>query len=244
MAVSYPMDLPDRVQVLERMLQLLMAAAQTRPALDQISGGKLQIGADGGPRIVLAIGEDGLPELRFYPDSGTSYARIVAGSDGGATGIGMIGEAGTAGNKFQVLHRADTYQVLHMGAVADQADGGMLQLGVDFAASGYFGTADQFQNYWYHQADRTSLVGRFANNSANSYWGMIVGGVTVGSGGSGGIVTYGPTMASTMRPVACVRDGAATPNFTWCVTASSTTGFTVSWSNSTGKEIDYCSFRT
>lgn len=244
MAVNYPLDLPYRVEVLEQLLPRILAAAQSRPALDQITGGHLQVGADGGPRIVIAIGDDGLPELRFYPDAGESYARIVAGTDGGATGIGMVGEADASGNQFQVIHQKDLYQVLHMAGDADQADGGMLQLGVDFAATGYFGTSQIYNNYWFHQFDRTTLVGRFKDAGANSYWGIVCGGKTIGSGGAGGIITYGPTMASTMNPVACVRDGAATPNFDWCVTASDTSGFTLRWSNTSGKEIDFWSFRT
>lgn len=241
---NYPMDLPARVEVLERMLPLLLAAAQSRPALDRITGGKLQIGPDDGARIIIDIGDDGLPELRFYPDAGDGYARVVAGSDSGATGIAMVGEADGSGNKFQTIHRADTYQILHMDTDVDQADGGMLQLGTSFAASGYFGTSEIYQNYWYHQFDRSTLVGRFKDLGANTYWGIVCGGKTISSGSSGGIITYGPTMASTMNPVACVRDGAATANFYWCVTASDTSGFTLRWSNTSSKEIDFWCFRT
>ncbi len=241
---NYPMDLPARVDAIERLIPLILATAQSRPALNQITGGHLQIGPDGGPRIIIDIGEDGLPEIRFYPDASDSFGRIVAGSDSGATGIGIEGESGTGGNRFQVIHRADDYQVLHMDTDAEQADGGMLQLGTDYAASGYFGTSEIYNNYWYHQFDRTTLVGRFKDLGANSYWGIVCGGKTIGSGSGGGIITYGPTMASTMNPVATVRDGAATPNFYWCISASSTTGFTLVWSNTSSKEIDFWCFRT
>lgn len=246
MPLPYPDDVFIRIRQIELQLQQLMSLVTNRPAFNKVEGGSLQIGADDGPRIIIGIGEDDLPALDFYPGTGDSHARIVAGSDSGDTGIGMVGEADASGRRFEVVHQQDLYQILHTDDDGEQADGALLELADDYAIEGYLGSQQQFQNYWYHDFERTTLVGSFIDGGAGPYWGILCGSEDVSSGSQFASFSYGTTMATKMNPIISIRDGGQTANFDWCLTRSDPTGFTVDWANTatSSKEIYYWSFRT
>lgn len=232
MPLQYPEDLTVRVRRLELSLDRLFTAVTSQPS-------RVQIGADDGPHIVLAVGEDGLPELRFYPDGGSSYARIVAGGSAGS-GIEITGQADVSGNKYSLTMDEQSFGVFYRDGAGSQAQGAMLQATVSDAATGYLGSSQSDQNYWFQDPDHTVLVGRFEDGGAAPYWGILVGGGTV-SGGSV-TATYGPSMASDVYPIVAVEDTGGA-DFDWCLSAVSSTGFTVDYSSSDTRTVYFWVFR-
>jgi hypothetical protein len=114
-------------------------------------------------------------------------------------------------------------------------NGGLMELAENYARYGYFKDGEKEQYFWFDSSGRTRHVGKWWDFTAlGSTAGIIAGSLVVSSGNSGVTISYGATMSGNMGPVSVVRDGAATPNFYWCLTASNQNSFTLSWSEGGG----------
>lgn len=228
----YPDDISQRVRRLEQITDRLFTAINTQPS-------QVQIGATGGPRIVMAIGTDGLPEIRCYPGSGDEYARIVAG--GSDAGIEITGIGNASGQRYSLLMDLESCKIFFIdGATGTQIEGTVLQATSAEGLVGFVGTSSSDQNYFFYDAISTTHVGSWADGSASAYWGLLTG--SGSTSGTFATLTYPVTMASTMNPIIGMQGSSA--NFSWCITANSTTGFTVSRSTSGSMDLYYWVFRT
>ncbi|MEU3281585.1 fibronectin type III domain-containing protein [Streptomyces antibioticus] len=210
-----------------------------------------------------------LPEIRFYPSSGTNYGFINAFDSGSETTVGIgsstYSAAGTdaqsrallAQNSAQLeVIRTDTQSRLggYVWARSAALFSGFSRGGVD---GGYF-YADEVSarvgwntvnaangNFFNFESGRTYHVGRWANyTTASSNDGLFTGSVTVSSAVAASF-TYGPTMDTSMVPIVTLRAsnfGTGTPTV-WGVQSISTTGFTVAWNNTQSMNINFWIYR-
>jgi hypothetical protein len=98
----------------------------------------------------------------------------------------------------------------------------------------------------WHVIDNTGTYqwrGKFNSYSSLASTDALQTGQSFVSAGFGSLALgYGATMASTMSPVANVV-GSGTPNFDWCLTNLSSTGFTVAWSDSNAHTVNWLAMR-
>lgn len=212
-----------------------------------------------------------LPEIRFYPSSGTDYAYINSTSTGSDSNLGLNSSPYDDGSGTQVISRA--YLHTTAGArveVIAQSDetrhGGYLmcqptQFFAGFISGGaeggrYYADASQVQigwapadatngNFLHFESGRTYHVGKWGNYvTASSNDGIFTGTVVVGASVSM-TLTYGPTMDSSPVPVATLSAGnfgSATPTV-WGVQSFGTTNFVMAWNNSQGMRANFWCFR-
>jgi len=210
-----------------------------------------------------------VPEIRFYPSSGTNYGFVNAfqtsGSEVGvgvgsstysASGTDVQSRALLSQNSAQLeVVRYDT-QVRFGGYVWAQpsglytgynngTDGGRLYTTETDAQFGWNPGDSANGNWMNFQSGRTYHVGKWANFvTASSNDGLFTGSV-VQAAVTSIALSYGPTMDSTMFPVVtCVASnyGTATPTV-WGIQSQSTTSFTVAWNNSQGMRVNFWCFR-
>ncbi|MDX3575990.1 fibronectin type III domain-containing protein [Streptomyces sp. FL07-04A] len=210
-----------------------------------------------------------VPEIRFYPSSGTNYGFVNAfqtsGSEVGvgvgsstysASGTDVQSRALLSQNSAQLeVVRYDT-QVRFGGYVWAQpsglytgynngTDGGRLYATETDAQFGWNPGDSANGNWMNFQSGRTYHVGKWANFvTASSNDGLFTGSV-VQAAVTSIALSYGPTMDSTMFPVVtCVASnyGTATPTV-WGIQSQSTTSFTVAWNNSQGMRVNFWCFR-
>ncbi|MDH6448171.1 hypothetical protein M2155_000579 [Streptomyces sp. SAI-119] len=220
--------------------------------------GQLKSGTSG-RRLEINPTSTYLPEIRFYPNSGTDYGYINGVTSGSDVSLGVNSSPFDNGSGVQVLSRiyltptsgarlevvrADTTEVrggyviaspttLFSGFTSDAAEGGSFLAN---ATTGRFGwnpndtATGQYLNF---TTGRTRHLGRWADFTAvDSNEGIFTADEAVAAAGDTSIaLAYGPTMASTMVPVVTLRHPTLR---TWQVTASSTTSFTVSFGTSSG----------
>ena len=211
--------------------------------------GQLKSGTSG-KRLEINPTATFLPEIRFYPNSGSDYGFINAVSSGTDVNLGMNSSpyddgAGTdvasrvylSTNSAQLsIIRSDT-QLRHGGYALATAtsffagyqkngtDGGLLFADVDSARFGYNDGNTAHENLFLYENDSTRHFGRWRDFlAANSSEGLFTGSVAGTSGATTFSTTYGATMLTQLLPLVSIRDGIVHSS---AITASDTSGFTV-----------------
>ncbi|WP_020135041.1 fibronectin type III domain-containing protein [Streptomyces sp. 351MFTsu5.1] len=208
-----------------------------------------------------------LPEIRWYANTGTDYGYINAFSTGTDINLGMNSSPyddgtgtqvtsraylSTAGAQFAVV-RADTQDrrggyVLAMGTayytgfISGGVDGGLMYADANRGRFAW-NPDDATGQYLELTTGRTRHVGKWADYvAAGATDGIFTADEPVFTAGDTSLgLGYGPTMASTMVPLVTLRHPTLR---TWQVTASSTTGFTVTFGTSSGSpSISVWSYR-
>jgi hypothetical protein len=193
--------------------------------------GQLKSGSSG-KRLEINPTSSYLPELRFYPNSGSDYGYINGVSSGSDVNLGMNSSPYDDGSGTQVLSRSylttsaarlevvtETGQVRHGGYViasptaffagfnSSSTDGGMFFATSSQSVVGW-NTSDSAGQYWKMTSGRTQHVGRWANyvSADGATDGLFTGNIAPGSGLSAISLGYGPTMNATMSPIVEVDD--------------------------------------
>ncbi|MEU1309513.1 fibronectin type III domain-containing protein [Streptomyces cinnamoneus] len=194
-----------------------------------------------------------LPEIRFYPNSGTDYGFINGVSAGTDVTVGINSSpyddgtgtlvvsraylATTAGARLEAI-RNDTQELrggftvatagpsgaLFAGYQSGGVNGGRLVATVDLATMGWDNGSSSANYHRYENNGTTRHIGVWRDFvSADAAEGLFTGHAST-NGGTGVTLTYGPTMSSTPRPVVTVWDDV---DHQVRLSAQSTTGFTV-----------------
>lgn len=228
--------------------------------------GQLKSGTSG-KRIEINPTGALLPEIRWYPNSGTDYGYINAISSGADVRLGVNSSPWDDGTGTQVTSRAYLNTVnaelavvraddqsrrggyfwafanrVTAGYNRDGADGGILYADSGLARLGW-NPGDANANQLDFVPGRTRHIGQWADyTAAGTTDGIFTADEGVASAGDTSIgLSYGPTMASTMVPVVTLRHPTLR---TWQVTSSTTTSFTVTFGTSSGSpSISVWSYR-
>ncbi|MET7334381.1 hypothetical protein [Nonomuraea sp. NPDC005650] len=232
----------------------LAAAAITadKIAADSITASKIQADALNGKIITGSIVrssptgqrfvlDSSTLDLRFYPGGlgNTNYARFYAvdGLYPGETTTFITSgtnSGGTARAELQVA--AGLVRLGIRDASFSTRQGGGLDVAEGYGRFGYDDGAASTQSYIHcNSTGRWYLRGRvWDTNGADPYDTVHAGSGTVSPDNGGVTIFYGATMASNMGPVATIRDGAANPNFYWCLDLSNQSSFSFGWSQGGG----------
>ncbi|MFI5687908.1 fibronectin type III domain-containing protein [Streptomyces sp. NPDC051636] len=215
--------------------------------------GTLKSGTSG-KRIEINPTSTLLPEIRWYANTGTDYGYINAGSAGTDVSLGMNSSPYDDGTGTQVIARtylntvnaeiavvrADTQirrggylwasaDTLFAGFNRADIDGGMLYADSGKVRVGWNPSDTTNGQYFDLVSGRTRHIGQWANYTfADSNEGIFTGTVSwnYGTSGTAGIVlSYGPTMASSMVPI-CQFRYPSTVFRSGQVTSNTATGFT------------------
>ncbi|MEV0149674.1 MULTISPECIES: hypothetical protein [unclassified Nonomuraea] len=174
-------------------------------------------------------------DLRFYPASNANYTRFYA-EDGWYPGetttfiTSGTNQAGSARAELQVA--AGLVRLGIRQPSSSTRKGGGLDVAEGYGRFGYDDGFSSSQSYIHcNSSGRWYLRGRvWDTNTADPYDTVHAGSGVVAPDSGGATIHYGPTMASNMGPVSVVRDGAANPNFYWCLDLSTQTDFSFAWS--------------
>ncbi|MBO0654236.1 fibronectin type III domain-containing protein [Streptomyces triculaminicus] len=194
-----------------------------------------------------------LPEIRFYPNSGSDFGFINGVSSGSDVAVGINSSPFDDGTGVQVVSRAflatsggarletiraDTEAARGAFVIATAGTGGTLFAGYESGGvtGGYitasatlttigWNNGSSSTNYHqYESGGATRHIGVWRDYvSASADEGIFTGHVST-NGGTGVSLSYGPTMTSTPRPVVTVYDDI---DHQVRLSAESTTGFTV-----------------
>lgn len=220
---NYTDPFPEEWGNLRQLINAAMTAAWSRIAYMRLVARELVVGAVTGRRIVFNPDDAPLPEIRLYRGDGDAYASIIAGGIEGA-GIEITGTADGAGSRYSLLMDEENFKVFFRDPAGVRAEGAMLQATSSDAAVGFLGADSSEENYWYQDANHTTLIGRWADGDAGPYWGIITGSGSVS--GTSATVTYPFPMATAVHPHVSLEAAAAQGSG---LTAASTTGFTFRW---------------
>jgi len=197
--------------------------------------GQLKSGTSG-KRIEINPTSTLLPEIRWYPNTGTDYGYINAVSSGVDVGLGMNSSPYDDGGGTQVISR--TYLTAGSGArlevvkadVTSERRGGYIEAhpghmycgfdsgGVDGGyyyadvIRGRFGWNPNDSNGQFIDfvGGQTTHYGKWANYiSADSKQGIFTGTISTATSIGGLTITWGATLDSPMYPVAMLRDSPA-----------------------------------
>ncbi|MCX4704365.1 hypothetical protein [Streptomyces sp. NBC_01373] len=208
--------------------------------------GTLKSGTSG-KRIEINPTSTLLPEIRWYPNSGSDYGYINAATAGTDVNLGMNSSPYDDGGT-QVLSRtflststaelavvrADTQArwggyvwagsgALFAGFNRAGTDGGKFYADANYGIVGWDDGTDSTQNVFHFQSNATRHIGKWRNYvSADSNEGLFAGTISSGSPISGMTISWGPTMDSPLYPVAMLRDSPA--NYVYQSATPSTTG--------------------
>lgn len=241
----FPDDYMVRLRAVELELKQIRTSLNTRPAQDTIRTSALTIGDPAGPHIKLIPAGDGGAEIWLVPAAGAEPTRLVADvtthypSEATFHVLSAAGASSSA--EFNVASGEINMSVHDANGTGE--NGGQAYWGWDTAAFGYIdGTSN---NYFFFSPSGVSRhFGQwddFADLSSSAGW--LWGSITVGGSGTGATINYPSVMASNMGPIITLRNGQGTAAIRWAVTASSTSGVTVSWDVSTSVALYMCSFR-
>jgi hypothetical protein len=195
--------------------------------------GQLRSGT-AGRRIEINPTATLLPEIRFYASSGTNYGYLNGLSFSGTDlALGLNSGSFTAGGNsmFQRLYMTDNNIQLAQIKASDQTTlGGYVNLNNSVSS---IGCTDGVINPFISVAsnERLTMRGKWNNYVTADSRDAIFTGFQDVSGFANFSFGYGPTMASTMAPVATLTD---TGTLKTCqVTGTNSTGFTLSFSSAT-----------
>ncbi|TMR91456.1 fibronectin type III domain-containing protein [Nonomuraea basaltis] len=216
------------------------AITAAKIAADAITGktitGSVVRSAATGQRFIL---DSATLDLRFYPAGNSNYSRFYAvdGLYPGETTTFITSgtnSGGTARAELQVA--AGLVRLGIRNAANSNRRGGGLDVAEGYGRFGYDDGFSSSQSYIHcNSSGRWYLRGRvWDTNTADPYDTIHAGSGTVPPDSGGVTINYGPSMASNMGPVAVVRDGAANPNFYWCLDLSNQSSFSFGWSQGGG----------
>lgn len=197
-----------------------------------------------GRRFVL---DSSTLDLRFYPSGSSNYSRVYAEDSGGEAAVAIT--TNTSFSQRAELRVNSSLIRLGMISSGGGQSGGGLDIASSYARYGYSaGSSSSEASILFDGAGKWTMKGRvWEFTTSSSYETICAGSGVVSSGYVGVTITYGPYMSGNMGPVAVVRDGATTPNFYWCLDASSPSGFSIGWSSGggvySGKAFYFWSFR-
>jgi len=229
-------------------------ASGTRTFLADAASGDVTIigqltSGTSGHRLEIMPTATRLPEMRFYPSSGSDFGFINAFDAGSEVAVGVNSSSyldGAVDVRSRVVvnlgvaqlevSRADD-QSRHGGYVWAQptalfagfnsggTDGGYLYAIDTQAIFGWNDGTASTANYFHYESGLTRHIGRWKDfAAADSNEGLFTGSVSPTSGASSFATTYGPTMLTQLLPLASVRDDIVHSS---AITASDTTGFTI-----------------
>ncbi|MFC6080904.1 hypothetical protein [Sphaerisporangium aureirubrum] len=230
MPVGYPQDALVRLERLEKLVDQLYTASQTRPAQDVIRSAAVTIGDPDGAHIkLIPVGDVGA-EIHLTPGSGTNPTKLQADTAAGYPGEAALhivsGDDGGISSELLMASGEVSMRILDGGGDA----GGFASWASNRAKFGFVdGTNDNYFDFTPISVSRH--FGQWDDfGSVPSNAGILCGSWTLASGFAGVHISYPTTMDSNMGPVGVIRDGAANPNFYWCLTASTNSGFDIDWS--------------
>jgi hypothetical protein len=189
-----------------------------------------------GQRFVL---DSSTLDLRFYPAGNSNYSRLYAVDGlypGETTTFITSGTNQSSSARAELQVAAGLIRLRIRDASGSGDNGGGLDVAEGYGRYGYTEGFSSTETYIHTNASgRFYLRGRvWDTNTADPYDAVHAGSGTVPPDTGGVTVHYGPSMASNMGPVAVVRDGAANPNFYWCLDLSNFTDFSFGWSSGGG----------
>lgn len=214
--------------------------------------GQLKSGLSG-QRVEINPTATLLPEIRFYPTSGSNYAFInsFAGGSGSIPYMGVNSGQFTMNSTTEAwrLYMTDTYLGLECVRASDQVrlgnymnfantsgtiaytdttrDFGHIYWGSTSAEIGFNSGSDTADNWMTFNSDGTyNWVGRFANYAAANHNAAQFSGVVGWSSNSGVIMSYGPTMVTTPNPLMNLYYTGSASIAWWC-NSRSTTSFAI-----------------
>lgn len=194
-----------------------------------------------------------LPEIRFYPTSGTDYGYINGASSGTEVSVGVnsspFDDSGTTcvNRAYVTATRARLESVVvgtearrggyvwahpgtfYAGFNRGGVDGGLFYADANVATIGWNDGTAATANYWRLQSNLTRHLGRWRDFiTADSNEGLFTGTVPGADNASSLSLTYGSTMLTQLVPIVNIRDAPSIANTrAFVLTAASTTGFTV-----------------
>lgn len=207
-----------------------------------------------GKRVEINPTSTMLPELRFYPTTGSNYAFInsTASSSGTVSYMGVNTGQFTANgqtSQFRLfmtdnaasyeLIRSDT-QVQWGGGIDVAIDnvyinhqltgvshGGFADIHKDYTRIGYDSSTDANDVWWYMNGSNGEMriIGRFANYVALAFNEGLHTGILWLGGSVGLTIGYGATMNGNMAPGGTLYDD--TTFFRWKTSAGTATGYTI-----------------
>ncbi|MFF8482320.1 fibronectin type III domain-containing protein [Streptomyces antibioticus] len=230
--------------------------------------GQLVSGASG-RRLEINPTATMLPEIRFYPTSGSAYGLINGFDAGSIAGVGVAGGTFTSSSvgvhartllnnaaaRIEIV-RTDNQQrfggytwatpdAMYSGYSKADADGGYFYADDVMGRVGWNTTDSTNGNYFNFSSGKTYHIGRWENFvTPASNQGIWTGSTTISSAASASII-YGPTMDTSMVPIVTLRAsnfGTGTPTV-WGVQSISTTNVVVAWNNVQNMNINWWLYR-
>lgn len=228
-------DLLDQIKALEKRISDLETVRRlSRTSLD---AGELTI-TDG---VVTVRDTNGTSALSIYIDDFTPTI-VMSPTVGESSNI--VGEVRTTVREPET--GATTYEVATTLRETGQTDGGRLVLersGSTLSHTPLDGN-ETFINVGGLASPETFLFqGKWpANYAYNTLQGVLTGGFAITGGVSSATITYDLPMQPFMIPIANLKSTGGV--VAWLVTAYSNSSFTVAWTDTTDKVINYLAVRT
>lgn len=231
--------------------------------------GQLKSGSSG-KRLEINPTSTLLPELRFYPTSGSDYGYINAASSGTDVSLGLNSSPYDNGgndvtSRAYLTPFAARLEVVRLVTEARDGGGVLAAPGALFAnyesggvKGGYLyadGSAamvgwnpdSSSTNHFEFTSARTRHIGKWRNFvTADTNEGLFTGSVAGPTNGDTTAASYGPTMDSILLPIVAVQDNPTVANTRgFVVNDATTSGFSVQLSgNATGIwQINFWNFR-
>lgn len=181
--------------------------------------------------IVLKILHGAVPEIRFWPlgDTDTHQATLFA-----------YDYNGDVTNPDQAIQ-------LDVELVDNTVDGGKVLLTRNYAILSHQPDGFEESYIWLNAQGSSNrqvflFRGKWSNQQqVDSNMGLYMGSIGVSAGFSSWTHTYSVAFASTMCPVVGLVNTAGT--VTWNITAMSTSAFTVTWTGTLAKTLNFWNFR-
>lgn len=271
-------DTGARVELNSGGIQVFNSSNQQTGLFDSSNGsisitGSIKSGSTG---TRIEINPAGLPTIRFFSGAGTEFGYVngftQSGTDVGVgfnssnftSGTTQVGARMVAFPSQASMEIIDNSQATFGGHISASPDGVYAVYSKGSVSGGYVNLNDTegkfgikegstTENTWYATSAAMRHYGKWENNaSIASNQGLFMGYLPVSSGFAALDLTYGPTMISTMHPVACLGSGTFdnttgtnTASPIWGISAgtSSTTGFSVGWDKGIAVFINWWAFR-
>lgn len=236
----------------------LYNTAGTRTLFADASNGDVSIigqlvSGTSGKRLEINPTATLLPEIRFYPNSGSDFGFINGVSAGSDVNLGMnsspFDDGGvnctsrvyltTTAARLEVVRsdnedRRGGFAIAQPGAFSagyhrGGVDGGRFYGDEVQSTVGWDAGSDSTANYFHFFSGRTIHVGRWADFAApGSSDGIFTGTVAGTSSATSLSLGFGITMDTQLVPIVSVRDAPSVANTRgFCISASDSTGFTV-----------------
>ncbi len=233
-APIFPDDFASWKRGVDLQLKQLFTSLNTKPAFNRVENGPLVVGRVGTRQITLNPDGATNPEIWLDPDgTGTNPTRVVAESGTGQAVLKLY--SGTSGGVQSSL-------TLNAGQVSMQSGSGSFAYwGADESRFGYNDTSSgNWFRFGPNICRHNGSWDDFASLSSRA--GLLWGSITIGGSGTSTTISYPSTMASNMGPIVSLRNGGGV-SMAWCITASSSSSYSVAWATATSVALYQCAFR-